>query len=415
MTSVKTLVLQEKAFVKMIDWLAQFANFTTTMQPDWVEAMGVMFCKETVEKYIIVDAAGITSGNLVYVETSPQQVAEIVRIEEQLKAEDPNIFAGGWFHSHPGHSLFFSGTDTANQAYWQNSNPNGVGLVFDLTQVCESFIGFKFFRLDSSSSQGYHEVNYELHGFTEETLLQAFQPLGIDVKTVHRLAKYLNLKAKEGAVEFDKVEVPQTTDPVGTAKNAVAEAEKAYLRGNTKITLEQYRIANLLLKSVNKVDAFELYASVTLKLAKLCALHDYPETAQALIKEIKIFVQKMNLKPDLYLGKAEVILGYLSEMEHKPEDALFHYKKALESFNEKKYYRGLYKTNALAGGASWKFKNYQDAMKYFKDALYNLMMAEKTDKSKKPAKVWEVIKKGLSAKIASAEQFISQGGVERIV
>ena len=418
MSQAKQLVLQAKAFVKMIHWMSEFANFDVIPQGSWVEAMGIMFCKETSEKYIIADAEGITSGNLVYVETSPQQVADIVRLEEKLKQDDQSIYAGGWFHSHPGHSLFYSGTDIGNQAYWQNSNPNGVGLVFDLTQVSASFPGFKFFRLDAKESQGYHEVEYELYGFTEDTLLEAFKPLmtpnGLDIRTIHRLALHLGLKAKEGIVEFDKIEVPKTDDPVGSAKQAIENAEKAYLRGSVNKALEQYRIANLLLKHLNDVDYFELYVRTTLKLSKLCVLNDFPETAQALLREIILFTKKMKLKPGEYLGKSEILLGYLSELNYNTEEALEHYKKSIELFTTDNFYEGMYKANDLAGGISWKINKRADALKYFKDALYNLMMAEKVSKEKRTPIIWDLVKNGISAKIKSAEAYSEEAGIEKV-
>jgi tetratricopeptide (TPR) repeat protein len=405
MSAIKPLVLHAKAFVKMINWMAEYANFNKIMQPNWVEAMGIMFCKTTPEKYIIADAAGITYGNLVYVETSPQQVAEITRIEDRLRKEDANIYAGGWFHSHPGHSLFFSGTDLANQTYWQTSNPNGVGLVFDLMQVSDVFIGFKFFRLDADNPQTYIEVPYELYGFTEDTLIEAFKPVGIDIKTIHRLAKYLGLKGKEGIVEFDKIEVPETDDPIGTAKSCINEGKKVYFQGNVNKAIQLYRVANLLLKDNTQTpEDMELYLNATLKLAKLCVLNDFPDTAELLLKkEVIVFATKMDLNPDLYIGKAEILLGYLGDINHKPEDALYHYKKAIELFTNKKYYEGLYKAYDLAGGASWKFYNKDDAIQYFKDALYNVMLAEKADKDKREQRIWDLIKKGLSSKITSAE------------
>ncbi len=414
MSAIKPLVIQANAFIKMIHWMAEYANFSSIMQPNWVEAMGIMFCKDTPEKYVIAEAAGITYGNLVYVETSPQQVAEITRIEEQLRKQDANIYAGGWFHSHPGHSLFFSGTDLANQAYWQTSNPNGVGLVFDLTQVSEVFIGFKFFRLDSSQAQAYHEVPYELYGFTEETLIEAFKPLGIDIKTIHRLAKYLDLKPKEGIVEFDKIEIPETNDPVGTAKLSITEGNKAYLRGNMNKAIEQYRIANLLLKKAQTPEDMEIYLKITLKLAKICVLNDFPDTAQTLIKDVIVFSKKMVLKTDIYTGKAEILLGHLENINQSPTNALEHYKKAIDHFRNKKYYEGLYKVYDLAGGASWKTKNKEEAVQYFKDALYNVMLAEKANKDKREERIWDLIKKGLSTKITSAETSHMKAGIEKV-
>jgi len=414
MSQVKPLVLQAKAFVKMIHWMSEFANYSTLPQGSWVEAMGIMFCKETPDKYIVAEAEGITSGNLVYVETSPQQIADIVRLEEKLKQDDQSIYAGGWFHSHPGHSLFFSGTDLANQAYWQTSNANGVGLVFDLTQVSASFPGFKFFRLDAAQSQGYHEVPCELYGFTEETLIEAFKPIGIDIKTIHRLALHLGLKAKEGIVEFEKIEVPETDDPIGTAKQAIEQAKQAYLKGGINNALTQYRIANLLLKDVKDVEHFELYIKTSLKLTELCVLNDFPETAQALLREIILFTKKMKLKPGKYLGKSEILLGYLSELNHNTEEALEHYKKAIELFTTENFYEGMYKANDLAGGMSWKNNKRADALRYFKDALYNLMMAEKVNKEKRQPIIWDLVKKGANAKIRSAEAYSEESGIEKV-
>lgn len=414
MSATKPLVLQANAFLKMINWMGQFANFTTIPQGNWVEAMGIMFCKETPQKYIIVEAEGITSGNLVYVETSPQQIAQITQIEANLQKDDPSVFAGGWFHSHPGHSLFYSGTDISNQSYWQTGNPNGVGLVFDLTQVSQSFIGFKFFRLDPNSPQSYYEVPYELYGFTEDTLMQAYKPIGIDIKTIHRLAKSLGLRTTEGIVEFEKIKVPETDDPVGEAKKAAERAEEFYLKGNSNKAIEQYRIANLLLKDVNDSDFFELYVDITLKLTKLCVLYDFPDTAKLLINDVKLLTKKYGLNPDLYIGKTEILLGYQADLNDRPEDALFHYKKAIDLFKQAKFYPGLYEAQDLAGGASWKFLNKQDALKYFKDSLYSVLMAQKMDKTGKSETVWELIKSGLSAKIESAESELNQAGIEQV-
>ncbi|MHA1273301.1 MAG: Mov34/MPN/PAD-1 family protein [Promethearchaeota archaeon] len=413
MSGEKPLVLQAKAFIKMIHWMAQFANFNMEMGL-WVEAMGIMFCKETADKYVIVDAEGITSGNLVYVETSPQQIAEIVRIEDQLKAEDPNIFAGGWFHSHPGHGLFFSGTDTANQAYWQNSNPNGVGLVFDLTQVSENFIGFKFFRLDAAQAHSYHEVPYTLYGFTEETLIEAFKPLGIELKIIHRLAKNLGLKSAEGVVEFEKIEVPETDDPENTGKEYAEKAEFEYKHGNIKSAVEKYRIANLLLKRAKNVDFFDLYLKVSIKLAKLCVLHDYPETANQLINEIKVFSQKMNLKPNYYVGKTEILLGYLAELEKDYQKAKEHYIKAKNNFEKGKIYYNISKAAELTAAANLRLNEKEKAIKNLKDALYNITMAEKLQNSKKSQIIWNVLKKGLTAKIKYIENVKKESGIEKI-
>ena len=411
MSQVKPLVLQAKAFLKMIEWMGQFANFNTIPQASWVESMGVMFCRDTPNKYIIVDAEGITSGNLVYVETSPQQVAKITQIEAQLQKKDSGIYAGGWFHSHPGHSLFFSGTDLSNQAYWQAGNPNGVGLVFDLTKVTENFIGFKFFRLDGPQAQTYHEVPYELYGFSEETLMKAFKPIGIDVKTIHRLARNLGLKSKEGIVEFEKIKLPQTNNPVKSGKEAAQKAQKAYLEGNIPEALKNYRIANMLLK---KTDEGELYLNSTIELAKLCIFYDYPETAHKLVKEIILFAKKMDLNPDYYIAKTEILKAYFNELKGNNEKARSQYQKAYELFKSKKHFYDAYELAELAGGINYKLNQPNKALPLFKDALYNLTMAEQKNKKKHETVIWETIRKRVSFKIKDLEQGLSEKGIEQV-
>ncbi|MFO8017579.1 MAG: hypothetical protein R6U96_03015 [Promethearchaeia archaeon] len=411
MSQIKPLVLQAKAFVKMINWMGKFANFTTIPQSNWVEAMGIIFCRDTPDKYIIVDAEGITSGDLVYVETSPQQVAKITQIEAKLQKKDAGIYAGGWFHSHPGHGIFYSGTDLSNQAYWQTGNPNGVGLVFDLTKVTENFIGFKFFRLDAPQAQTYHEVDYELHGFTEETLMKAYKPIGIDVKTIHRLAKNLGLKSKEGIVEFEKIKLPETDNPLEAGKEAAQKAKEAYLEGNIPNALKNYRLANMFLKKTAEGD---LYLDCTISLAELCIHYDYPETVHKLIKEIILFAKKMDISPDYYVGKTDILKGYFNELKGNIEKAQTQYQKAYETFKSKKMFYEAFQGAELVGGTSWKLNKPNEALPLFKDALYNLTMAEKKDKEKHEPIIWKTIRKRVSSKIKDVEQELGEQGIEKV-
>ncbi len=403
MSYKKPLILQAKAFLKMIEWLGTYSNFNRIPRQSWVEAIGIMFCRETADKYVIIDAEGQTSGNLVYVQSNPQQDLKIIAYEEQLITEDPNIFQGGWFHSHPGHGLFYSGTDTVNQDYWQTMNPNGVGLVFDLTKVSATNLGFKFFRLDYSGTDSYDEVDYELYGFTEKTLIDAFEPIGIEMKTIHELAKHLNLEMEESTVEFDKIEIPQTAEPIGFAKLCIAEGRKVYVQGNINKALEKFHLANILLKDADNPEDLELYTKASLKLAKYCVFNEFFEQARSLLREVIVFTKRMKLNPDLYVGKAQILFGYLKEFNNDPEDALDHYTKALNHFKLRRHYFGLYKANDLIGGISWKFNNQDDAKRYFKDALYNAMMAEKASPDKKAPVIWNLIKKGISTKISNIE------------
>ena len=188
-----------------------------------------------------------------------------------------------------------------------------------------------------------------------------------------------------------------------------------YLQGNVNKAIEAFRIANLLLKNTQDPEYIELYLKVTLKLARICALHDFPDTAELLLKkEVIVFSKKMELNPELYAGKAEIIFGYLNDATQNYKGALEHYSKAVEHFKNVKYYEGLYKAYDLAGGASWKTINKDAAIQNFKDALYNVMMAEKANKDKREQRIWDLIKKGLSTKITSAETSDLRGRIEKV-
>lgn len=393
----------------MIHYLTEFANFTTIPQPNWVEAMGIMFCKESPESYMIVDAEGITSGGSIAVETSPQHIAQIVSSEERRQLKDKRIFMGGWFHSHPGLSLFFSGTDINNQSYWQQSNPNGVGLVFDLTKVSPNFLGFSFFRLDAPNSPNYYEVEYKLKGFTEQTLIEAFRPIGLDAKTIHLLALHLNLEAKEGVVEFDKIEIPETDDPLGLGKKHINIAESLLNEGSTSKSLENYRIATALLE---KTDEKDLYADSILRLAELCVYTEYFGTAQQLVEKLSIIP---NLKHKSYfLGKGEILLGYVLDFEKKTETARNHYEKARKFFEQAQFYEGCYEASELYAGASWKLSEWEKSAEFFKKAKDYVEKAEKSTHPKNTKKVWKMIRKGLEQKIKSAEGGDLGTGIEKI-
>jgi hypothetical protein len=406
---LKDLVLEANAFVKMIRFMSEFANFTTIPQPNWVEAMGIMFCKETAESYIIVDAEGLTSGTTIAVETSPQHIAQIVASEERRQAKDKRVFMGGWFHSHPGLGIFYSGTDINNQSYWQQNNPNGVGMVFDLTKVSANFLGIRFFRLDSANSTNYFEVDYLLKDFTEDTLIDAFSPIGIDAKTIHQLALFLNIEAKEGVVEFDKIEIPETDDPHGLGKKYIEVAESLLKEGDTNKCLEKYRIATSLLE---KTDAIDLYADAALRLAELCVYNEYFGTAQQLIEKLSI---TPHLKDKSYvLGKGEILSGYIADFEKKTGEAQEHYEKARKYFEVSKFYEGCYLASDLSAGASWKLSEWDNSIEYFKKAREYADRAEKSDHPKNTKKMWNVIKKGLDQKIKSAEGEPFHSGVEKI-
>ena len=126
----RKVYISMKVFTEICKFSAQYAS-NYILKSKWVESMGYLFCRKDGDKYLIEDAAGITRGGETYVSMTPDDLAKI----EQLQADHPNHFLGGWFHTHPGLSPFFSTTDVQNQMFYQAQNDDGLGLVFDHSMV----------------------------------------------------------------------------------------------------------------------------------------------------------------------------------------------------------------------------------------------------------------------------------------
>ncbi|RUS92679.1 hypothetical protein DSM106972_098530 [Dulcicalothrix desertica PCC 7102] len=73
------------------------------------------FCPETKSHYTEIlgsIAAPYTVGNRVHFKFTPECWQEILKIQKQTF---PNTTIVGWYHSHPGHGIFLSGTDLNTQ------------------------------------------------------------------------------------------------------------------------------------------------------------------------------------------------------------------------------------------------------------------------------------------------------------
>ncbi len=124
---------------------------------------------------------------------TPDDLAKI----ETLQAQHPDDFLGGWFHTHPGLSPFFSSTDIQNQMFYQAGNQDGLGIVLpDHSMVSPSFIGFKIFRLRDAQDPNtdYYDVEWTPLDWTEEGLEDALMPIGVSHKIIEMLAFNLGLR-----------------------------------------------------------------------------------------------------------------------------------------------------------------------------------------------------------------------------
>ncbi|TFG17142.1 MAG: hypothetical protein EU533_08495, partial [Promethearchaeota archaeon] len=161
------IVIKPIAYYKMILHVLRFGS--KVKDPNQCkEVMGGLIGRikkgESNEVLVIEDAIPVSHGGAIEVRYSPEQLGDFAEIDNRVfeKHGDQGWFSCGWYHSHPGLSPFFSGTDIMNQLFWQAKNPAGVGLVFDHLYLDKpGDLGFRAFRLDDPSksrSTGYHEV-----------------------------------------------------------------------------------------------------------------------------------------------------------------------------------------------------------------------------------------------------------------
>ena len=137
------------------------------------EVMGVLIGRlegeDEIKNVIVEDVVPVSHGGTIEVKFSVEQLGAFGELDTKIWEQygDLGWFSVGWMHSHPGLGIFFSGTDKFNQIFWQQKNPNGIGIVFDHTNLDKpGDLGFRVFRLDETNlddpslalKSDYHEV-----------------------------------------------------------------------------------------------------------------------------------------------------------------------------------------------------------------------------------------------------------------
>lgn len=139
------------SFAKIIDW-----SSSNTER----EIGGYLVGKIVEDKVMITDAIYATAdSNPTFVSFDNMLQFKII---EELEKKGSNNTILGWFHTHPGMSLFLSGTDIATQKIYQALLPEAVALVCDgntfaKTREQKDFKA-QFFRVDKKDK--YHEVSF---------------------------------------------------------------------------------------------------------------------------------------------------------------------------------------------------------------------------------------------------------------
>lgn len=327
-----------EAFQRILQFTSRFAS-NKLPRSRWTESMGFLFCKVEGDEYVVADAVGMTSGDEMAVNISPAQLGDV----EQLEEERPGLFLGGWFHTHPGLSLFFSETDVRNQTFYQQYNEDGLGLVFDHDSVSGDFIGFKIFRLDSKDSTEYHEVAHELRGFTARGLFDAFAPLGVGKRVLEDLAHHLGLTGPPPPDPLPRVDAPRVDDVEAAVEQAVEESQDLLDGGDSRRALERALVAVELSKLVADE---ELEADAQVAAIDACVASGHLRAAWELIQGLE------GSRPlpydDYYAGRLAVAKARLFLREGNLASAVEAFAEARRQFTESENYERAFEASMAA-------------------------------------------------------------------
>ncbi|MHA1870287.1 MAG: hypothetical protein ACTSXF_05005 [Promethearchaeota archaeon] len=122
------------AYKTIILYATRYAN-KSIPRSQWKEIYGLLVGYQTDKEIIVEQAIPMTFGHSTDVELNAAHYGFIGEIEDKLYAENKGRFIVGWFHSHPGLSLFYSYVDVMNQTSFQQGNPDFIGIVFDHTYL----------------------------------------------------------------------------------------------------------------------------------------------------------------------------------------------------------------------------------------------------------------------------------------
>ncbi|MFO8020065.1 MAG: hypothetical protein R6U96_15680 [Promethearchaeia archaeon] len=268
---MREVIVKFQAFKEMVKFLSQYSS-NKIPKEEWVESMGFLFCNVEDDYYIIEDAVGMTSGTELDVNLSPMKFGNINEIEREHKG-----FLGGWWHTHPNLSLFFSETDKKNQVFYQQNNPDGLGIVFDHTMIDHDFLGFKIFRLLHQYSEEVQEVPYQVLGFPEKGLRESLNLLGTDENIINSLVEEYAGKESAIKIDFNTLSEPLVDDPLGDSKWIEMEGDDLMEKDKVMKALKKYKLAANILEST---EYQKEYAHLLLKLIENCLAHNYIENAK---------------------------------------------------------------------------------------------------------------------------------------
>ena len=360
----KPVIIQAEAYKTIILYASRYAN-KEIPKADWKEIYGILTGYVDEDFVHVENAYALTFGHDTDVQLDQRHYIFIDEIQQQLDEEGKDHFIVGWFHSHPGLSLFFSYTDLINQLGFQAKNEDAIGLVFDHTLLgkkkeekignnilTKHDTGFEIYKLTDVNMDpnapnyetNYHQVDYIVQGLNKfffanvlaelASLSSAGRPLQSAYKEIEDLEKNNESNLNFSEVDYNSgddflVDIPMTEDvsfnldklfyDVPSQKEEThildkkEKAEKLIYEGNLAFkakdyysAIENYRKGIEIYKQLTE---YERCMDLLRTLIKLCITNDHFVLAQEFTENLLKLAE--NYDNRFYKGVANYMEGYL--------------------------------------------------------------------------------------------------------
>jgi len=420
----KPVILKAEAYKTIILYASRYANQSIPPE-DWKEIYGLLIGTRDDDFVYVERAIPMTVGHDTDVEFSETDYGDIEKINEEIDREGKGYFFVGWFHSHPGLTLFFSYIDLINQLGFQGKFNDAIGLVFDHTLLGKKIeekidkniltkydTGFEIYRLTDTTldinsvefETNYHKVDYIVEGLNKfffanvlaelSSLASAGKPLQQAFKEEYKLDsnykdsdevmddQYSNLK------EENLVKIPISDDmqfsvndisyQASTDDGIVREsAEQIIYQGNQAFRnkdpftgIEKYRLGIEKYKELNDTNRV---MDLLRKVSRFCISNNHLVLAREFAEELFRVAESNN--QTFYKGIANYIIGYIAVKEEELDSLEFGLKKieeaAVEFINVKDFAGAGMAFNRIGLIYEKKIKNIGQACLFYREGIEN--------------------------------------------
>ncbi|MFX0076129.1 MAG: hypothetical protein ACFE96_11850 [Candidatus Hermodarchaeota archaeon] len=417
----KPVILNAEAYKKIILYASRYANQSIT--PDeWKEIYGILTGFVDDDFVYVKNAYPLTFGHDTDVQLDERHYVFISEIEDKLYEEGEGHFMVGWFHSHPGLSLFFSDIDIANQLWFQQNNPDFCGLVFDHTllgkkkeELIENNVltkydtGFEIYRLtdvtvkpDSPEFENnYHKIDYFVEGLNKfffanvlaelSSLVSAGKPLQEAFQEDHKLESNYRDLDEDSNTEISQeslVDIPLSEDIKfnvddifydtiidsdkikEVAEKCIYEGNLAFKNKDTFNGIEKYRKGIEKYKEINDMDRV---MDLLRKVSRACIVNNHLVIAREFADELYKFADFNN--QTFYKGIANIIIGNIIVREGDIDTLEYGLKKieeaAVEFIKVKDFAGAGMAFNKIGFSYEKKIKNIGTACLFYREAIEN--------------------------------------------